>query len=107
MEPQPIICDACELPPHGRAAEKIVDELPAGWYWRTFGRRTFRLCDCCGSIHHFKGGISPYLQETLGLAPNAVCDFEASEKAGGGLHRRRPGHGKPGTGFGTGGQGQP
>lgn len=86
MATDQIICDACGLAPHGAA--EIIDDagLPTGWHVRTFGRRTFTLCDCCGSILQFKGGVSPYLQEALGLAPTAFCDFT---KPGSGLHRLR------------------
>jgi hypothetical protein len=89
MSADAVTCDACGLPPHGEAADAAQGELPNGWYIRVFGRRRFRLCDCCGSIRHFKGGVSAYLQEALGLAPNAMCDFAASNEPGSGLHRLR------------------
>jgi hypothetical protein len=90
MEPENFICDACGLPPHSPGAQRLMETgLPSGWVRRTFGRRTFTLCDCCGSIHHFKDGVSAYLQETLGLAPNATCDFSGSTELGSGLHRLR------------------
>lgn len=111
-----LVCDACGLPPQppvqavaaGAAATNAVapgtaaDELPAGWVRRKIGRRTFTLCDCCGSIHHFKGGISAYLQDALGLGPNAMCDF--AEAPGSGLHRLRVrrADGEPGDGGGGG-----
>jgi hypothetical protein len=89
MSADTVTCDACGLPPHGEAAAFAPGELPKGWHIRVFGRRRFRLCDCCGSIRHFKGGVSAYLQEALGLAPNAMCDFAASNEPGSGLHRLR------------------
>lgn len=96
MVPREFICDACGLPPHAVEDAALAgqersagQELPAKWVRRTFGRRKFILCDCCGSTHHFKGGLSTYLQETLGLGPYAVCDFAADAAPGSGLHRLR------------------
>lgn len=88
-EPHALVCDACGLPPVAGAADvaPAPDALPAGWVRRKIGRRTFALCDCCGSIHHFKGGISAYLQDALGVGPNAMCDF--AQEPGSGLHRLR------------------
>lgn len=86
MATDQIVCDACGLAPHGAAMTLDGAGLPSGWYKRTFGRRSFTLCDCCGSILQFKGGVSPYLQEALGLAPTAFCDFS---EPGSGLHRLR------------------
>ena len=85
-----LVCDACGLPPYPEGVPLLPEtNLPAGWLRRTFGRRTFTLCDCCGSVHHFKDGVSAYLQEALGLGPNAVCDFAANPYPGSGLHRNR------------------
>jgi hypothetical protein len=90
MSPEDVVCDACGLPPYPPDAQRLEETgLPNGWVRRTFGRRTFTLCDCCGSIHHFKDGVSAYLQEALGLAPNASCDFSSSGEPGSGLHRLR------------------
>ena len=85
-----LVCDACGLPPYPEGAPSSPDTgLPSGWVRRTFGRRTFTLCDCCGSVHHFKDGVSAYLQEALGLGPNAVCDFTKDTTPGSGMHRNR------------------
>ncbi len=85
-----LVCDACGLPPYPPGeAMPAGQSLPGGWVRRTIGRRTFTLCDCCGSVRHFRGGVSAYLQDALGVAPNAVCDFSASSEPGSGLHRFR------------------
>lgn len=83
-----LICDACKLtavadePPSASG-----DELAPGWIVRRIGGRDFTLCDCCGSIRQFKGGISAYLQKQLGVDPNAEIEFR--DVPGGGLHRQR------------------
>ncbi len=89
-----LLCDACQLAPYpADAARSPETGLPEGWVRRTIGRRTFTLCDCCGSIRHFKGGVSAYLQETLGIGPEARVDFAASSEPGSGLHRHRKSRG--------------
>lgn len=84
-------CDACRQPPmHVAEAEPEARDggaLPPGWRIRRIAGRSFTLCDCCGDIRHFKGGISLYLQENLGVGPNAQCDF--GDEPGSGLHRAR------------------
>ncbi len=83
-----LICDACKLAPYPADAPRHAETgLPKGWVVRRINGRAFTLCDCCGSIKHFKGGISTYLQENLGLPEYAQCEFE--EEVGGGLHRLR------------------
>lgn len=85
-----VICAACGLPPApagGGVALSTGQDLPPGWRERKIAGRTFILCECCGDIRHFKGGISLYLQENLGVGPNAQCDF--SDEPGSGLHRTR------------------
>ena len=82
------VCDACKLPPHPpKVAREAETGLPPGWVVRHVANRTFTLCECCGDIRHFSGGISPYLQENLGLGPHAHCAFD--ETPGCGLHRVR------------------
>ncbi|MBU2581609.1 MAG: hypothetical protein KJ622_07810 [Alphaproteobacteria bacterium] len=81
-------CDACKLPPFPPEIERDADTgLPTGWFVRRVAGRTFTLCECCGDIRHFKGGVSLYLQENLGLAEHAKCEFD--ETPGSGLHRMR------------------
>lgn len=90
MAERELECDACGLPPAAPDLAAADDTgLPRGWVRRSFGRRTFTLCDCCGSIHHFKSGLSAYLQEALCLGPDAMCDFARSNEPGSGLHRLR------------------
>ena len=82
------VCDACKLPPHPpEVARDAETGLPAGWVVRRVASRTFTLFECSVDIRHFKGGISPYLQENLGLGPHAHCAFD--ETPGSGLHRMR------------------
>jgi hypothetical protein len=87
MPGEGIHCEACGLPPHDGEGRAIASaEPPAGWHMRRIGRRSFVLCDVCGDIQHFKGGVSAYLQEALGIGPRAFPDFS---EAGAGLHRLR------------------
>ncbi|MCB1506432.1 MAG: hypothetical protein KDJ47_15755 [Hyphomicrobiaceae bacterium] len=86
--PADLSCDACKLAPYPVDAERDAESgLPKGWVVRRINGRAYTLCDCCGNIRHFKGGISTYLQENLGVPEYAQCEFE--EGAGGGLHRNR------------------
>lgn len=88
--PNKLICAACQLEPYPADAPRAAETgLPAGWVVRGIAGRSFTLCDCCGDIRHFKGGVSSYLQEKLGLAPTARLDFIDSETVGSGLHRLR------------------
>ncbi|MDX2289359.1 MAG: hypothetical protein NW217_11130 [Hyphomicrobiaceae bacterium] len=81
-------CDACKLPPYpDEGPMDTVTGLRVGWSVRRISGRSFTLCDCCGNIRHFKGGVSTYLQEALGVSERAVCDFP--DIPGGGLHRTR------------------
>lgn len=76
------------MPPHPEDAPcDPISGLPPGWYQRRINKRTYVLCEVCGNIKHFKGGISTYLQEYLGLSPQAQCEFD--EATGSGLHRTR------------------
>ncbi len=85
------VCDACKLPPvvsaDPEAPFKAGGPVPPGWFVRRIDARTFTLCDCCGSMQHFKGGVSAYLQQQLGLGPYAVLALD--EGPGSGLHRHR------------------
>ena len=65
----------------------VLVSKPFTWVVRRINERAYILCDCCGSIRHFKGGVSSYLQEHLGVPEYARCDF--SDEEGGGLHRNR------------------
>lgn len=84
-----IVCAACGLEPFPADAPRDpATGLPPGWTVRVIQRRKFTLCDCCGDIRQFKGGLSTYLQEALGFGPNARLEFDSTE-IGGGLHRLR------------------
>ncbi len=83
-----LICEACKMPPYPEDSPRdAASGLPGGWVVRRINGRAYTLCDCCGSIRHFKGGVSTYLQEHLGVPEHARCDFGDGE--GGGLHRNR------------------
>lgn len=82
------VCDACKMPPYPADAPLAAETgLPKGWVSRRINGRSYTLCDCCGDIKHFKGGISTYLQEYLGLPERAHVEFD--EASGSGLHRTR------------------
>ena len=90
MPASDLVCDACGLPPfEDGAVQQTGEALPRGWVRRTIGKRTFTLCDCCGDVRHFRGSVSAYLQEALGVNANAVVDFSATSEPGSGLHRHR------------------
>lgn len=83
-----LTCNACRMAPYPADAPRVPETgLPSGWVVRRINGRTFTLCDCCGDIRHFKGAISSYLQEALGLPEYARCEFD--DQAGSGLHRTR------------------
>lgn len=85
---QDLVCDACKMAPYPEDMPRdATTGLPQTWLVRRINGRNYTLCDCCGSIRHFKGGISSYLQENLGVPENAQCDFGKEE--GSGLHRHR------------------
>ena len=46
--------------------------LPRGWRPRRIDGRVYILCDVCGNLRQFVGGLSPYLQDRLGLPPGKV-----------------------------------
>ncbi len=84
------ICAACRLEPFPADAPRDRETgLPQGWVVRTISGRSYTLCECCGDIRHFKGGVSSYLQENLGLSPTARLDSALSDEVGSGLHRLR------------------
>jgi hypothetical protein len=84
----PLTCDACKMPPFPEDAPlDAATGLPAGWYLRRINGRAYTLCDCCGTIRHFKGGVSTYLQQHLGLPEDAR--IECADEPGSGLHRTR------------------
>ncbi len=92
-----VCCDACEA-----ECEVVVEgptllrrALPRGWRPRRIDGRVYVLCDVCGNLRQFVGGLSPYLQDRLGLAQHV--EFETPEYTDLpddwvlGLRRSRPG----------------
>ena len=69
-------CDACGVKA-GDCGEQMNEQsgLPVSWFVRVINDRDYTLCDCCGSIFQFKGGMSSYLQEALGLNEDARCEL--------------------------------
>ena len=76
-------CSACKC-----EVEEIADAKPDGWFTRCIDNNDYKLCDVCGHQSHFRGGISPYLMDTLDLMDGATCDLSA-EAAALGVERRR------------------
>ncbi len=73
-------CDACEqevdLVIEGPTDLKTA--MPKGWRPRRIDGHVYNLCDVCGNIRHFCGGLSAYLQDRLNL-PNHV-EFDHPEE---------------------------
>jgi len=74
-----ICCEACEasceLTVEGPTLLKRA--LPRGWRPRRIDGRVYVLCEVCGNLRQFVGGLSPYLQDRLGLPGNV--EFETPE----------------------------
>ncbi len=69
-------CDACGM--SADAYDESLSDgsgLPESWFVRRIEKREYALCDCCGSLRQFKGGISPYLSQALGLDMDARCEL--------------------------------
>lgn len=72
-----IVCDAC------RQDSNIVVSgptllrraLPKGWRPRRIDGRVYILCEICGNVRQFVGGLSPYLMQALRLPPNATIEL--------------------------------
>lgn len=79
-----VCCDACkqeavlDMPSSGPVAVK--DTLPRRWRPRRIDGHVYILCDICGNLKQFVGGLSPYLQELLNLPFHA--EFETPEYDG-------------------------
>ena len=65
-----ICCDACrtEIKITVTTPTLLKNALPRGWRPRRIDGRVYVLCDICGNLRQFVGGLSPYLQDRLGLA---------------------------------------
>ena len=70
-------CDACksECSFDVCGPTDLKDALPKGWRPRRLDGRVYILCDICGNIRQFKGGLSPYLQELLELPPYVTIEI--------------------------------
>ena len=79
-----MISDACEA--CGAKVSACSDHLseasglPESWYVRCINGRDYVLCDVCGSHFQFKGGMSPYLRNALGLDGDARCEVHGEVK---------------------------
>ena len=84
-------CRACGCD-HSTSDEECHDAemvLPKGWYIRSIDERDYVLCDVCGNIRQFKGGISAYLMDRLGLDAEARCDLSDEVNTLGHIRRRK------------------
>jgi len=75
-----IQCDACkmEIELSASGPTDLKSAMPKGWRPRRIDGHVYNLCDVCGNIRHFCGGLSAYLQDRLGL-PNHV-EFDHPEE---------------------------
>ena len=70
-------CDACG---QGCAVKAdgptdLKDALPKGWRPRRIDGRVYVLCDVCGNLRQFVGGLSPYLQDRLALPQHVEVEY--------------------------------
>lgn len=77
-DPAKVSCDSCHAectltPVSGPTLLRRT--LPRGWRPRRIDGRVYILCDICGNLRQFVGGLSPYLQQRLGLPPNVEIEF--------------------------------
>lgn len=75
-----ICCDACQAPCEVTVTGPTLLKraLPRGWRPRRIDGRVYILCDICGNLRQFVGGLSPYLQDRLGL-PAGQVELEMPE----------------------------
>lgn len=69
-----IACDACKTECEISVAGPTLlkKALPRGWRPRRIDGRVYVLCDICGNLRQFVGGLSPYLRERLGLQSGTI-----------------------------------
>lgn len=78
-----LTCEACKMPPYPADAPlDATSGLPAGWVVRRINGRAYTLCDCCGSIRHFKGGVSTICRSTSAY-PSTLNASSVMTKAAG------------------------
>lgn len=71
-------CDACGAGCDvvaGNGPKELKNALPKGWRPRRIDGRVYVLCDVCGNLRHFTGGLSPYLQDRLSLPQHVEVEF--------------------------------
>ena len=85
------LCEACKSELVCKCDEEVnlKTSLPHQWHRRCIDERDYVLCDVCGNIRHFKGGVSAYLTECLGLPETARADV-SDEIAASPRSRKRP-----------------
>ena len=92
-----VCCDACgtscEVEVSGPTL--LAHALPRGWRPRRIDGRTLVLCDICGNIRQFVGGLSPYLQMLLHLPPNVEIESPEHDIPPRPRPDRRPDRGGP------------
>jgi hypothetical protein len=73
-------CEACQTEHEivVNSPTLLKDALPRGWRPRRIDGRVYILCDVCGNLRQFVGGLSPYLKDRLGLT-GSQFDIETPE----------------------------
>ena len=71
-----IHCDACKQEAQIKATgpTDLKSAMPKGWRPRRIDGQVYNLCEVCGNIRHFCGGLSAYLQDRLGLPLHVEFD---------------------------------
>jgi len=72
-----VICDSCqaECEITVRGPTLLRRALPKGWRPRRIDGRVYVLCDICGNLRQFVGGLSPYLASRLNLPSNVTIEL--------------------------------
>lgn len=71
-----VACDSCQITCEITVAGPTLlkNALPRGWRPRRIDGRVYVLCDICGNLRQFVGGLSAYLQERLQLPSNVEIE---------------------------------
>lgn len=88
-----VTCEACgiECEVKVQGPTLLRRALPKGWRPRCIDGKTFVLCDVCGNLRQFVGGLSPYLSARLNLPSNVSIEFpEYTEMPDAWLNRTGP-----------------
>jgi tRNA 2-thiouridine synthesizing protein E len=72
-----VVCDSCKIECDltVQGPTLLRRALPKGWRPRRIDGRMYILCDVCGNLRQFVGGLSPYLAGQLDVAPNVSIEF--------------------------------